>query len=84
MVEKEVHSFEHAADPHCVSINKHFHNAEHNCPICDFVFVSSENPIKANNAIVLFSTSFCYIPSINSIYELNRIDNSGSRAPPIS
>jgi hypothetical protein len=83
LVDKEIHAFEHAGDSHCTSINKHFHTAEHHCPICDFTFTSSENPKKADNSITIFASSFSYTPSINSIYELNTIDNTGSRAPPI-
>jgi hypothetical protein len=83
LVDKEIHGFEHAGDPHCTSKNKHFHKAEHNCPVCDYTFTSSETPKKLDYSITIFASSFSYIPSINSIYELNTIDNSGSRAPPI-
>ena len=84
MVEKEMHAFKHADDFHCTAENKHFHNLEHNCGICDFNFCSSEGSTQIETSYTLFSLSFSYTPSINSIYELNTIDHSGSRAPPIS
>ena len=83
MVEKEVHTFKHAKDSHCTSENKHFHSLEHNCGICDFTFCPPYGSAYVNPSYSLFSFSFSYIPSINCIYELNTIDNSGSRAPPI-
>src|SRR5687768_4611960 len=81
LVEKELHAFEHSNDIHCNENDKHFHTLEHNCSICSFTFTSSEEPIKIADALILFSSSFSYSPSINCIYELNAIDNSGSRAP---
>ncbi len=83
IVEKEIHALEHAGDPHCISENKHFHNLEHNCGICDFTLYSSDGSTNIGASYTLFCFSFSYTPSINSIYELNRIDNSGSRAPPV-
>lgn len=82
IIEKDVHDIEHKNDFHCGAVEKHFHSAEHHCPICNFIFTSSEGPAKAETKIIVFCASFSYAASINSVYELNRIDNSGSRAPP--
>ena len=83
MVEKEVHTFQHASDSHCKSINKHFHKLEHSCGICDFVFCPPYGSSFIKPSFSLDCFSFSYSPSINCIYEINKIDNSGSRAPPL-
>jgi hypothetical protein len=83
LAEKELHAFEHSDDIHCSESDKHFHSLEHHCSICSFTFTSSEEPIEIADALILFSSTFSYTPSINCVYELNTIDHSGSRAPPI-
>ncbi len=45
LMEKEIHALEHADDIHCSSIDKHFHELEHNCELCDFTNVISDPPL---------------------------------------
>jgi hypothetical protein len=49
MVVEEAHSFSHRNDKHCTEkTSRHFHKAEHHCPICDFVPVTSDKPFLPN------------------------------------
>jgi len=61
--EKGIHDLLHSDDVHCNSLTeKHYHNAEHHCAICDFQFQWFDNSVaplkitfvrKANNVSFL-------------------------------
>jgi hypothetical protein len=84
LAEKEVHALEHRSDFHCSSADQHFHELEHNCEICDFILSSSDGSPEILPSLYLFAYSFSYRPAITCVYELNTIDQSGSRAPPVA
>ncbi|MDF2435659.1 MAG: hypothetical protein K0Q95_35 [Bacteroidota bacterium] len=56
MAEKQVHAFNHHTDEHCSSSDKHFHEEEHSCNICDFNFTDSalcpEDEISFSLAVI--------------------------------
>lgn len=45
LIQQEIHALEHADDFHCKSVSeKHIHEQEHDCSLCDFTFASSVIP----------------------------------------
>jgi hypothetical protein len=83
LVEKEMHALEHADDFHCSSVDKHFHELEHSCSICDYTIPatlgSSNNSFHFvfNEQIISFNL---YTDCINIPTAYQDIP---SRAPPI-
>ena len=83
LVERELHTSEHLRDNHCTTGNKHFHNLEHHCSICDFTITDSNKPNDVDYQLVVsfkqFSfQSFSENPNIPCAFQL-----LPSRAPPI-
>ncbi len=56
VVEKQLHIYEHSADEHCYASDKHFHEMEHTCSICEFTLIDT----------LLLSNKF--IPFVNTEY----------------
>ncbi len=62
--EKEMHAWEHRNDEHCDSPNeKHFHEMEHNCDICDLsapetLASNTDDPAIIAYVAIPFSFSF--------------------------
>lgn len=83
LVEKEMHALEHADDFHCSSVDKHFHELEHSCSLCDYTMPatlgSANNSFHVvfNEQIILFNL---YTDCINIPTAYQDIP---SRAPPI-
>ncbi|MGP8216044.1 MAG: hypothetical protein ACLQQ4_10805 [Bacteroidia bacterium] len=81
--EKGIHDIIHADDVHChVLTEKHFHNAEHHCPICDFEF-PWYNKAKVCSTISFFSNVY----NVNFAFPetkllVKEISARSSRAPP--
>jgi hypothetical protein len=48
LVEKEVHGLQHVETFHCKASDKHFHEQQHSCPICDFIVPVTVAPSKAD------------------------------------
>jgi hypothetical protein len=83
LVEKQLHAMEHADDIHCNATDKHFHEAEHSCSICDYTFSDTPSELKAEYSFFLSTINFEYIgfhPILNSGSETLLLP---SRAPPI-
>jgi hypothetical protein len=83
MVEKQLHAFEHAEEFHCTSTDKHFHDAEHSCEICDFTF-SDSTPAPAIYAVSIpgpLGLQY-YLPSGDAAIDHETCIHPG-RAPPI-
>jgi len=83
LVEKELHMLEHANDFHCTASDKHFHEQEHNCSLCDYTITD-----KFSSDI----TKIGYVISIKSIVFSSVVENVNSpsafsdvplRAPPV-
>jgi hypothetical protein len=84
MVEKEVHAFEHSADEHCSTNEKHFHNLEHHCGICDFTLANSNELTAVYYQFVIPVKLFPFQPLIESIHIPGAFQNLPSRAPPVA
>ena len=83
LVEKEIHAIEHADDVHCSASDKHFHELEHSCSICDYTMPAALG--SANNSFhVVFNEQ---IISFNLYTDCINIPTAyqdiPSRAPPI-
>jgi hypothetical protein len=81
--EKQIHAFAHASELHCSSSDKHFHEPEHSCPICDFT--STDSSPLAENAVsfILSETEVCYHPFTGSVHEPSGYAYLPARAPPV-
>ena len=82
-IEKEVHAFHHLADAHCSSSDKHFHEQEHNCSICDYTITNTttaETPAKLTVTV----QQFIYSPFVVNINTTNAYHHLPARAPPIA
>ncbi len=71
MVEKELHALEHSADKHCIANEKHFHELEHHCDICDlnittpFTLSNFDNraPFRFSEKLIFCSHTAIFISS---------------------
>ncbi len=83
MVEKQVHAFQHSSDLHCTNADKHFHQVEHSCSICDFTYTESNASTENNFSFLIHTTTFNYISFFESIHTVNAFKHLPCRAPPI-
>lgn len=83
MVEKEFHAFEHSTDEHCIANEKHFHDLEHHCDICDLTITDSNTPANTDypiiNSVHQFFELFNESTHINTAFQ-----HLPSRAPPLA
>ncbi|MBL7884722.1 MAG: hypothetical protein JNL69_11680 [Bacteroidia bacterium] len=82
-VEKEIHAFEHLNDFHCTATDKHFHELEHACSICDYTLSSSTETPQNNFIIVLVEHNHfysLYTPSVTIPFSFQDIP---ARGPPL-
>jgi hypothetical protein len=82
MVEKEVHTSIHSADVHCTAGNKHFHDLEHHCSICDFTLTDSNKPTDVNYQLVVSCKQFLFQSFTESLDIPGTFQYLPSRAPP--
>lgn len=84
MVEKELHALEHSNDFHCTSSDKHFHEQEHNCSICDYTlpYAASLNSPCFEFAITAFQANFTPFSEGNNLIFLSYYKST--RAPPVA
>jgi hypothetical protein len=81
--EKQIHAFQHKNDTHCSTTDKHFHNPEHNCSICDFTATDS-NAISENDfSFTISGSQFLYEPFIENVNSVKTFHHLPSRAPPL-
>jgi hypothetical protein len=81
-IEQQIHAFEHIDDFHCNSSDKHFHEQEHRCSICDYTLTDSSEPTEAAFTTLRFSSSFHYSTSTFIVFCSNEEQNLPARAPP--
>ena len=83
LVEKEVHAFQHADAFHCKATDKHFHEQEHSCPICDFIVPVGTAPSRAVYNFEVYASSSIVLPfSETKIFSSSKYFVS-LRAPPV-
>lgn len=84
-VEIQIHAFEHANDFHCTSSNKHFHEQEHNCAICDYSLPDAIEAYTASFVSELYSSVFSYSSDYNNNHlSEETFGNAPARAPPVA
>jgi hypothetical protein len=83
MVEQEIHAFEHQQDVHCNATDKHFHELEHTCSICDFTYTSSNYLADNNFQSIISVQQFYYSPFIKSVNTPLSLSLLPARAPPV-
>ena len=83
LVEKEVHALEHTDDVHCSSVDKHFHEIEHSCSICDYSVPDSNEPSLVNFSFRSFSSNFVYEYSTKQLLAVPVFSYLPARAPPV-
>ncbi len=83
MVEKDAHAFKHQSDLHCTASDKHFHELEHTCSLCDFTITDSTYPTKTDHQFIVFTQQFLFHPFIESVFTLNAFQHIPARAPPV-
>jgi hypothetical protein len=84
MVEKGMHELEHKDDFRCSSTNKHFHNLEHNCSICDFTTIDSNNSASHKFELITPTQLFLFHPFVENISVEDAFQYLPARAPPIA
>jgi hypothetical protein len=84
MVEKQVHAFEHRNEVHCSATDKHFHEQEHNCSICDFTSTDSSTGTENRFSFVISEINYAYNPFIEYVSTPSTFLHLPSRAPPVA
>ena len=81
--EKSVHDILHSDDAHCHSLTeKHFHNIEHHCAICDFEFPWFDKSVTCTKVSFLPKTNdLTFILPASSLL-VKEVSLYSSRAPP--
>ncbi|MDQ3047639.1 MAG: hypothetical protein M3R27_08840 [Bacteroidota bacterium] len=82
LVEKEHHAHEHADEEHCNASDKHFHEMEHNCSICDFTLQKTEEFNEAEFTFVDSYGTLTYTPFFVSENPSFTLYHLPTRAPP--
>ena len=83
MAEQEVHAFEHISDVHCTASDKHFHEQEHNCSLCDYTLNESGTSAENSFLFIISAVSFSYNPFLESVNVPQAFADLPSRAPPV-
>ncbi len=81
-VQKGMHDFGHQNDFHCSSTAAHFHQAEHDCSLCDFNILPGTNVDQSTPSIQPGTSRFLYFPPVVSFLFSSFLQLTGSRAPP--
>ncbi|MGQ0827798.1 MAG: hypothetical protein ACT4ON_05335 [Bacteroidota bacterium] len=83
LVEKNVHAFEHYDEVHCNSTDKHFHELEHTCSLCDFTITESYSA-ESDYQLIISAKQFLFHPFIESVNTPHAFQDLPARAPPVS
>lgn len=84
MVEKQLHAFEHRDEVHCSATDKHFHELEHNCPICDFTSTDSNAGTENRFSFITAEIDYAYKPFTEYEGTSSTYLHLPSRAPPVA
>ncbi len=84
LVEKEFHAIEHAYDVHCNATDKHFHELEHTCSICDYTITDSFSTPKNDIQFVISINHFEFVWDEVNIYSPSAFSDTPLRAPPVA
>jgi hypothetical protein len=82
LAEKQVHAFDHKDEVHCSSAEKHFHDVEHSCSICDYTFTDSNPTASAEISMLRSIQQAEYLPGAEDLFYSDCHSLLPSRAPP--
>jgi hypothetical protein len=82
LAEKSIHGLEHQKDIHCTAIEKHFHEQEHSCSICDFTLIDSNVFPEKQVAFLIAIQNFSFLPFSQKLNIPHEYSNLPSRGPP--
>ena len=71
-------------EKHCSITDKHFHEQEHGCSICDFTITDSNSLPNSDIVFIVSSQSFSFSSFTESVNIPFAFSNLPSRAPPIA
>ncbi|HET6228248.1 MAG TPA: hypothetical protein VFF27_18350 [Bacteroidia bacterium] len=83
LIEKGIHTFEHAGEERCVASDKHLHEQQHSCSICDFTLSNPHFIADADVVIIPNVHRIYFQPFTQSIHIPEAFQDLPSRAPPI-
>lgn len=84
IAEKAFHALEHQDEIHCSIIDKHFHEQEHECSICDFTITDSNDVPYTDISFIISFRNFSYTEFSSGLSIPNAHSNLPSRAPPLA
>jgi hypothetical protein len=84
LAEKEFHALEHKDDFHCTSLEKHYHNYEHHCDICNYTLIKHSSVPFSAFEFTLSNQAFSFIPYKAEQLVTKACIYSPSRAPPVA
>ena len=83
IIEKEIHTLQHVDSFHCKASDKHFHELQHNCSICDFIVPITTAPSQPNYDFNVYaSSSQLFLSSEENLFSAPKYFVS-LRAPPV-
>lgn len=83
LVEKQVHILDHLNDTRCVATDKHFHEMEHACPICEFTVTDSCIVPTVQLTVILSEQTYFFKVATENIHTPEAFQDLPSRAPPV-
>lgn len=83
LVEKQLHIFDHLDETHCVSTDKHFHEQEHSCRICEFTISTPGILPDIHLHFILSEEVFTFQSFKESVHTPEAFQDLPSRAPPV-
>ena len=78
-----MHAFEHYDEVHCQATDKHFHESEHSCSICDFTITESYL-VEGDYQFIISAKQFLFYPFIENVNTPHAFQYLPARAPPVS
>ncbi len=82
--EQTIHAYKHSNDKHCNVVGeKHFHEKEHHCFLCDYTITSEMQAAKAFSATKIFHQPFSFSLFKNDFVEIESAKPHPARGPPV-
>jgi hypothetical protein len=83
LVEKQLHLYDHVDDNRCLATDKHFHEQEHSCRICEFTITDSGLIPDVPFQLIPFEETGLFYWFIQNIHTPDAFQDIPSRAPPV-
>ncbi len=83
LVEKEIHAMEHMNDFHCTATDKHFHEQEHTCSLCDYSVPDSNELEISYYQFSTYGKNISFDLYTTCLHTPSPFQDIPSRGPPI-